>query len=384
MASLDSADRKLLLNADSQNVLYSRGHLLFLRETTLMAQPFDPRRLVSTGDAFPVAEQIQTTGTNPPYGVFSASENGVLAYLTGSAAAGSQLVWFDRTGKQTGVLGDAARYSDLELSPDGKQASVAIQDQAPKGRDIWLYDVGRGLRTRFTFDQADESASIWSPDGSRIVFSSRRKGHLNLYEKASSGAGGEEVLFEDNLDKYPVSWSPDGRFVLYEAIGTSTGFDLSILPLSGDRKPIPFLNTKFNEAGGRFSPDGRWIAYVSDESGKNEVYVAPFPATGAKWQISTGGGNSPRWRRDGSEIFYRTLGNVDRKLMAAAVNGKGGSFEAGVVKPLFTMRALVVAAAGYTYDVSADGQRFLVNTPPEQTATAPITVVVNWQAGLKK
>jgi Tol biopolymer transport system component len=296
-------------------------------------------------------------------------------------------VWFDRTGKQTGALGDAARYSNLELSPDGKQASVAILDSAvnaPTGRDIWLYDVARGLRTRFTFDRTDESVSIWSPDGSRVVFSSRRKGHLDLYQKASSGAGGEEVLFEDNLDKYPSSWSPDGRFVLYNSNGTSTGLDLSILPLSGDRKPIPFLNTKFNEGTGRFSPDGRWIAYVSDESGKPEVYVAPFPGTGAKWQLSTGGGALPRWRRDGTEIFYSTLGTVDRKLMVAAVNGKGRSFEVGVVKPLFVVRTPIGFGLGYPYDVSADGQRFLINTLPEQTASAPITVVVNWQAGLKK
>ena len=291
MGSLDSAERKLLLNADASNVIYTQGYLLFLRETTLMAQPFDARRLVLTGDAFPIAEQIQTQGFFPPSGVFSASENGVLAYQTGAATANSQLVWFDRTGKQIGVLGDPAAYDDLELSPDGRQASVSIPDEAGKGRDIWLYDVARGLRTRFTFGPADELGPIWSPDGSRIVFNSRRKGHLDLYQKASSGAGTEEVLLEDNLDKYPTSWSPDGRFILYSSFGGPTGNDLFVLPLSGDRKPFPFLQTQFNEAFGQFSPDGRWVAYASNESGRNEVYVAPFPGPGGKWQVSTG------WRR---------------------------------------------------------------------------------------
>jgi eukaryotic-like serine/threonine-protein kinase len=379
LASLDSVERKLLLNADSVNVVYSQGHLLFLRETTLMAQPFDAQRLVLIGEAFPIAEEILRSASTPPYGVFSAAENGVLAYQTGTAAsaAGSQLVWFDRTGKQIGVLGDPAAYSDLALSPDGKRASVSIPDQAGKGRDIWLYDVARGLRTRFTFGPANQQTSKWSPDGSRIVFNSNRKAHLDLYQKASNGAGTEEVLLEDNLNKDPVSWSPDGRFILY-VVTTGAPDALFVLPLSGDRKPVPFLKTQFNVGFGQFSPDGKWVAYVSDESGKNEVYVAPFPGPGGRWQISTAGGIRPRWRRDGTEIFYLA---PDNKLMAAAVNGKGSSFEVDAVKPLFQTRATGIR---YSYDVSADGQRFLINTTPEQTSSAPITIVLNWTAGLKK
>ena len=381
VGSLDSAERKLLLNSDSQNVLYSQGYLLFLRERTLMAQPFDARRLALSGDPFPIAEQIQIQGT-PPNGVFSVSENGVLAYQTGTATGGSQLNWFDRTGKQIGMLGDAATYNDVELSSDGKWASVSVADQ--KGRDIWVYDIARGLRTRFTFDPADEFTSLWSPDGSRIVFNSHRKQHLDLYQKASSGAGSEEVLLEDNADKYPMSWSADGKFIMYVSNGgftSSTGDDIFVLPLSGDRKPFPFLNTKFNEGAPQFSPDGRWVAYQSDESGKNDVYVAPFRGPGGKWQISTGGGSNPRWRQDGTEIFYQA---PDNKLMAAAVNGKGGSFEVGAVKPLFQTRPGTGFRYYYFYHVSPDGQRFLVNTAPEQAASAPITVVLNWQAGLKK
>ena len=375
VASLDSTERKMLLKADSGNVLYSQGHLLFLRETTLMAQAFDAQRLELTGDAFPIAEQIQTQGA-PQVAVFSASENGVLAYQTGTAAAGARLTWYDRSGKQTGVLGDAANYTDLELSPDAKRASVSMAVGA--ARDIWLYDVVRGLKTRFTFDPATELESIWSPDGSRVVFNSNRKGHHDLYQNASDGSGTEEALLEDNLDKYPVSWSPDGRSILYRSTGGPTNIDLFVLPLSGDRKPVPFLKTQFNEVFGRFSPDGRWIAYSSNESGRTEIYVAPFPGPGGKRQISTVGGILPRWRRDGTEIFYLT---PDNKLMAAAVNGKGSSFEVGVVKPLFETRA---TGGRYSYDVSADGQRFLINTLPGQATSSPVTVVLNWTAGLNR
>jgi Tol biopolymer transport system component/predicted Ser/Thr protein kinase len=379
MGSLDSADRKVLFNAYSANAIFAQGYLLFLRETTLLAQPFDARRLVLTGDAFPIAERIRTSTSTQPYGYFSASENGALVYQTGAETANSQLLWFDRTGKQIGELGDPAAYSALELSPDGKRASVSIADEAGKGQDIWLYDVARGLRTRFTFGPGNTSASLWSPDGNRIVFNSRRKGSFDLYQKASSGAGSEETLLEDNLDKYPDSWSPDGKFVLYENFASSRSSKLFVLPLSGDRKPFPLPQTQFGEAHGRISPDGRWVAYRSNESGRNEIYVAPFPGPGGKWQISNAGGTHPRWRQDGSEIFYLT---PDYRLMAASVSGKGPGFEVGAVKSLFATR--IVGGGDYQYDVSADGQRFLIDTSPEQATSAPITVVLNWTAGLKK
>jgi serine/threonine protein kinase len=378
VSSLDSAERKFLINSDSINVVYSQGHLLFLRETTLMAQPFDARRQTVTGEAFPIAEKIQTTNTNPPYGVFSASENGVLAYQNGPGAAGSHLTWFDRTGKQIGVLGDSRGYADLELSPDQKRASVSSPSQS--GTDIWLYDVARSLPTRFTFGPGIAGASIWSPEGNRIVFGSTRKGHYDLYQKDSNGAGTEDVLIEDNLDKIPSSWSPDGRFILYSSAGSHAGTDLFALPLFGDRKPVPFLQTQFSESQGQFSPDGRWVAYTSFESGRAEVYVAPFPGPGGKWQISTGGGSSPRWRRDGTEIFFLAL---DNSLMAAAVNGKASSFQVGAVKLLFQTH---LVGPRHEYDVSAGGQKFLINSAPQQdgAAPAPITVVLNWTAGLKK
>jgi Tol biopolymer transport system component len=390
VASLDSPERKMLLKSDSFNVLYSQGHLLYLRETTLMAQPFDLQRLEFTGDPFPIAEEIRIGGMNPGTGLFSVSENGVLTYQTGTGAGfETKLVWFDRTGKQIGALGDPANYSDVYISPDGKQASVSILDPVRRTRDIWIYDLARSLKTRFTFEPGDEYTLIWSPDGKRAILTSRRKQYMDLYQRLADNSGTEETLLEDNTDKYYLSLSPDGRSLLYGTGNTTpqTGNDLWLLPLLGDpstgsgqgRKPVPFLKTQFSERFGQFSPDGRWVLYDSNESGRYEVYVAPYPGPGGKRQVSTAGGFWPRWRRDGTEIFYRSL---DGKLMEAAVNGKSTGFEVGVVKPLFEAR--FGGTARSQYDVSPDGQRFLINTMSGQAGEAPITVVVNWTAGLNK
>jgi serine/threonine protein kinase/dipeptidyl aminopeptidase/acylaminoacyl peptidase len=378
VASLESAESKLLLRANS-NVAYAQGYLLFLVERTLMAQPFDAKGLETVGTAFPIAQQIQSDSRR---GVFSVSENGVLAYQTGSVVEGSQLTWLDRGGNSLGVLGDLADYRNLHLSPDGKMAAVSIVDPQTGNMDIWLYEIARGLRTRFTSDPAQERVAMWSPDGSRIVFNSDRKGHFDLYQKASSGTGSGELLLESNFAKFPSSFSPHGRFLIYqiaEGDGSNTKSDLWVLPLSGDQKPYPFLGTEFAEAGGEFSPNGRWVAYTSDESRSNEIYVAPFPGPGGKRQISTGGGSQPKWRGDGKEIFYLS---PDNKLMAAEVNGEGTSFEVGAVRALFETRAERPGRS--VYDVADNGQRFLVNTAVEQKSSSPITVVLNWTADLKQ
>lgn len=382
LGSLDSTARQMLLNSTSANAIYTTGYLLFVRETTLVEQPFDARRMQLSGDAVPIADQVRLSGSAQPYAYFSASENGALAYETGTAGFNGQLIWFDRAGKQLGAFGDPAAYSDIELSPDGKRASFSLPDEFGKTSHIWVADVATGLRSRFTFDGDDEFTSIWSPDGSRVVFNSRRKGALDLYQKSLSGTGSEEALYEDKFDKSPMGWSPDGKFIVFESYGFSRSTDLFVLPLAGDRKPSAFLRTQLAGSGasyGRISPDGRWVAYASTESGKSEIYVTPFPQAGRKWQISTAGGIDPRWRRDGAEIFFLSL---DNKLMAASVNGKGAGFEVRAVKPLFATR--IVPRSGYQYDASADGQRFLVNTAPERKVTTPITVVLNWPAGVKK
>ncbi len=209
----------------------------------------------------------------------------------------------------------------------------------------------RNLRTRFTFDPADELSLAWSPDRSRVVFNSKRKGHFDLYVKAASGAGTETLLYEDGRDKFPISWAPDGQHLLYVSSGGPTTNDLFVLPLSGDRKPTPFANTQFSEAPGEFSPDGRWIAYTSNESGQNEVYVAPFVGQGGKWQISTVGGSSARWTRNGSEIVYLS---PDETMMAADVNGKGTGFQVGAVRPLFPRASRVRASSTRSRRMGSD------------------------------
>ena len=241
-------------------------------------------------------------------------------------------------------------------------------------RHIWVFDVTRGLRDRFTIGAADELKTIWSPDSSRIIFNSSRKAHLDLYQKAASGVGSEDLLLADSQAKSPTSWSPDDRFILY-----SSGADMWVLPLTGDRKPFPFAQTPFNEAQGRFSPDGHWIAYVSNEAGRNDVYVAPFQGPGGKSRVSTAGGTGPRWRRDGKELFYIAPNN---KLMAVTLTATGNRLEIGAPQPLFDLQPRNVTQD--YYDVSPDGQRFLVNTTDEQLGAAPITLVVNWTAALKR
>jgi serine/threonine protein kinase len=392
IGSLDTSEKPRLLLQGGSNAKYASGYVLFLRDTTLMAQRLDTNRLELTGEAVPVAERVQIGGTTGRTGAFSVSQTGVLAYQTQTGTTGSQLVWFDRSGNQIAVLGDRSIYGEVELSPDRKRVAVGLLDSARKTRDIWLYDVARGLRTRFTFDPADENASIWSPDGSHIIYNSTRKGNADLYQMTSSGAGSEEIVLAGGPYKIPLSWSPDGRFVLY-MIRTGNGAgapdNLWLLPLFGDRKPVPFLQTPFDEPQAQFSPDGRWVAYVSNESGRYEVYVVPFPGPGGgKWQISTAGGRLPRWRHDGKEIFYLA---ADNKLMGAVVNAEGSSIEVGAVRPLFQTRAAnsagsqgLIGGGAYTYDVSADGQRFLINTAIAPGQTAPITIVVNWTAGLRK
>jgi eukaryotic-like serine/threonine-protein kinase len=379
---LSSPEDRVVGEADSQ-AIYSQGFLLFSRQETLMAQPFDAQRGVATGDAAPLEQQIQRLVTSA-YADFSASTNGLLAFSTGSAGDNLQLTWVDRSGKQLGTLGEPANINDFHFSPDRKSVAAALLPSGTlNNADIWIYDATRGLRTRFTFDPAVDNSPVWSPDGRSIIFASNRKQHFDLYRKSSDGAGADELLYSDNLEKSPTSWSADGKFLLYRAPGAGTGNDVWVLPLTPERpgaplKPFPFAQAPFNEGTAQFSPDGRWVAYVSDESQRAEVYVARFPGAGGKRQISVAGGITPRWRRDGKEIFY--LG-PDAKVMSAAVTVKGDALEAGEVRPLFGRVALATTA--YHYDVSADGQRFLI-VPPPQASPGGVTVVQNWTAGLKK
>jgi Tol biopolymer transport system component len=377
LGSLDSKQPRLLLNAESSAAYAPPGYLLYALEGTLVARPFDADRLELTGEAVPVVREIGFTVGNAR-AQFSVSETGTLLYRSNTATANAQLVWFDRAGKQLGTVGTVGRYSDIRLSPDGKRVAFQRFDAEKANSDIWLMELARGTTSRLTFDPASESDAVWSPDGGRIVFSSTREGLPNLYQKLSSGAGSEELLLKSDEAKFATDWSPDGRYVLYHFSRQS--LDLWVLPLFGERRPEPFLRTDFQEMSGRFSPDGRFVAYVSNESGRFEVYVQSFPASGGKWQVSNGGGAAPRWRRDGRELFYLS---ADRKLMSVEVGGSADTFEAGVPKPLFETRVDSITGAPL-YDVSADGQRFLINVPVEENAPASVTVVLNWTADLKR
>jgi Tol biopolymer transport system component len=357
------------------------GYLLFLRDRTLMAQSFDADRLELTGEPFPVAEQVDRLGQGERYALFSVSETGVLVYRSGSSA-NVQLIWFDRAGKQLGAVAPTGNYATPWLSPDEKRVAFGHVEPNGGNSDIWLMELARGTPTRFTFGQRDSITPIWSPDGSRVVFSSDRDGLMNLYQRAASGTGNDEALLKSDNHKLCNDWSLDGKLILYSAYPKSNG-DLWVLPLSGEQKPFPFLQTEFNEVQGRFSPDGKWIAYASDESGTWQVYVQSFPSPGGKWQVSTNGGAQPQWRRDAKELFYLS---ADRKLMAVDIKGNGSTFEAGVPQALFELRLQTIGLPGPRnfYVAAADGQRFLVVSAPEERISTPTTVVLNWTAGLQK
>jgi len=377
LGSLDSQETKQLFASAVSAIYAPQGLLLFMRNETLLAQAFDPNALRLTGDPVPIAEPVAWNG-GLGRGTFSVSENGVLAYRSGSGQINVPL-WFDRAGKQIGALGDPGLYFTLWLSPDEKRAAIDRVDAHMGTQDIWLFDLLRGVPSRFTTDPGNDWFPLWSPDGNNIVFTSNREGVSNLYLKSASGVGTEEVLLKSDENKIPDDWSADGKFIVYESRNQQTKLDLGILPMSGDRKPVPFLQTVFNEQQARFSPDGKWIAYTSDESGAPEVYVQTFPASGGKWRVSTNGGAEPQWRRDGKELFYIAS---DRKLMAVDVK-LGASFEADAPKTLFETRVLVLTSFRNHYAVTADGQRFLVVTTLEETNITPISVIVNWTNDLK-
>ncbi len=379
LGSLSSAEQKLILRTHA-SVAYESGYVLFAQEGTLMAQLFDEKSFQLTGDAFPIAEHLQVD-LGSSRAIFSVSENGILAFQRGIGRGNySQLTWFDRTGKQIDKVGEPALYLQPRLSPDGQKVAVAIFDIQTSSTDTWVYELARKVPTRLTFDPSFDSNPVWVPDGSRLVFTSNRKGGNDIYQKASSGAGSEELLFESNENKIVTSLSSDGRFVAYTNTDTkgNTKQDLWILPLFGDRKPFPFLQTQFNEFGAQFSPDGQWIAYISDESNNSQIYIAPFPGPGGKWQVSRNGGTEPRWRGDGKELFFLAS---DNRLMAVTVNAKESSLEIGNAQPLFETRP--ATTPGTHYDVTRDGKRFLIDMA-EEGSSAPITLVVNWTADLKK
>jgi Tol biopolymer transport system component len=319
-----------------------------------------------------VADQVSL----PPspaqgFAAFSASWNGVLAYQT-LVQATNELVWLDRQGRRLGTVGEPGNYSLPALSPDEKRLVVTRMDTQIGTRDLWLFDLMRGTRSRFTFDPADETNPAWSPDGAQIAFSFFGKGNIDLYQKAATGAGNAEPLIASSEIKLLQSWSPDGRFILY-----GSGGKLWALSVNGGRKQA-VLSTLSGESQANVSPNMKWVTYRSNESGRSEVYVQSFPSPGGERQISTAGGEEPYWRRDGKELFYIE----GKRLMAVDVGTDGRIFDFGVPKPLFDV-SLEVEARRSRYQIAANGQKFLVVMPLGSRQSVPITVVTNWTAGLK-
>jgi Tol biopolymer transport system component/tRNA A-37 threonylcarbamoyl transferase component Bud32 len=377
--------RQRILATDVPAV-FASGHLFFPRAGTLMAQPFDVRRLKLRDVPVPVAQDVGITWYST--GMFSVSDESVFAYRTASASGTLQPTWVDRQGKTVGTFGPSGTDRRVVLSPDGRRAVAKDAPYNVPG-DLWLLDLASGRRTRFTFKRDVYSDPVWSPDGARIAYSAGRLGDT-IYEKAASGLGDEQVLLkEPGLRHFPTSWSRDGRFLLYHTENAAnTGYDVWALSLS-DRKPHLMLGEVFNEWAGVFSPDGRWIAYVSLESGAGEVYVRPFRASGqagqpsfgeGRWQISKDHGNWPQWRIEREIVF--TTAPLGTEVFAAAVNTTGAAFESGVPQRL---PFPPITGVSTTPQSTPDGERFLIEAPTDQRANrTSIGVVLNWPALLKE
>jgi len=368
----------------------NEGQLLFQTSGgTLMARPFDARSFEFTGDPVPVEEHV---GQYINGGEFSASPNGVLVYRAAGASAESQPRWFDRQGKIVGTVGEPDVYNSPALSPDGNR--IVAGRGAAEEAALWLFDSSKGTNTRLTFGSGEATDPIWSPDGKRIFFASNSGGISDLYQKLASGAAGEDLLLKSSENKWPSDISHDGRFLLYSSLDPQTKDDIWVLPLQGEQKPFPFLRTPFDELNAHFSPDVRWVAYESYESGRDEVYVRPFDpessatdasGAGAKWQVSYGGGALPLWSGDGKELYYLTS---DAKVMEVDVT-ESPAFQAGTPKFLFQAPPLAdIPSVRPTGKYTLDGKRFLFISATGQGSQAqdqgPFNVVLNWQAALKQ
>ncbi len=380
IGTLDQPQTSFLLRSDANAEYSSAGYLVFMRGRKILAQPFDAEKLVMHGDPMILAEQGYLVGS-APYTPLSVFGNGLLIYQ-GAGNTNTQLAWFDRSGKHLSLVGAPGEYRWLNLSPDGGQVMLERFEPQKPGNDIWSFDLLRETLTRVTYNPAAINYPHWSPDGKRIAFGSNQGGFWAIWQKGVNGSDEkEEVLFKDESTyTFLEDWSRDGKFIIYRKIGGKTSYDIWLLPLFGDRQPKPYLETQFEERWGKVSPDGRWLAYQSTESGRFEIYVQSFPELGWKVTVSKGGGIFPRWRRDGRELYYVS---ADDKLMTVPVE-TGANFSAGTPVPLFDVGSYGRRNNRYAYDVSADGQKFLLLRPLEDNSTRPLTVVQNWTELLKK
>jgi Tol biopolymer transport system component len=366
------------------------GHLLWLREQTLLAQAFDPATLRLDGDPVPVVADVwggDRNFTTSASASFWTSETGVLAYRRGAFRRMGSLVWISRSGQLLGEASPEANRTSFRLSADGSRVAMGIGDDG-NNMDVWTLDLGRQVATRVTFDPATDALPTWSPDGGQLAYDSNRSGIRQIYRTASRGGGEEEQLTTGPYSKTALDWSRDGRYLLYSQTSQSPvpNSDLWVLPLDGNRTPAVVLQTPFNEAAATFSPDGKWIAYQSNASGRHEIYVRPFPpGPGSPWQVSNQGGSRPRWGDDGKSLYFLALPTGQlTALMTTAVRAVGQRFEAGAPRELFQMESVGWANLTSPYDVTPDGQRFLVFQWSGETTTFPLTVVTDWRAALTR
>jgi len=383
VGSLDPNEPPALLLEDISSAKYSNGHVLFVRAGRLMAQPFDVTRLRLSGDPVQLAEGVQEGGGGGggySVGAFSVSANGVLAYQSVTPVR-MQLAWFDRDGKRLSLLGGEADYADVVLSHDGSRAAVSLLDPSPGTRDIWVFNVARGLSERITSNPADDFAPVWSPTGDRLVFSSARQGRVDLFMVKSSGLGTEGPIPMPALDvgKFAATWSPNDLLVFIAGGRVIARSDIWAVGVNGGREPFPLLQSPAIETQARVSPDGRWLAFVMNESSRLEVYVQPFPGPGPRQRVSIDGGRYPQWKHDSSEIYFLA---PDDRLMAAAIRLTPTEAHPGAIRPLFKFQFQRYRLDAFPYDVSPDG-RFLVNTLVEQTPTT-ISLLSNWPAAVAR
>jgi len=378
LSSIGSTDRTRIAASVSNPLFALPSHLMFLKERTLMVQELDISSSTLTGQPYPIAEGV---GYVPILGLtaFSVSDAGILV-TGGGRSVNREFRWYDRNGTDLGSVSSPGNFFNIALSPTGNRAAVQLIDIQSQNSDIWILDLARKRQSRFTFNPAVEDDAVWSPDGTQILFSSSRDDHTNIYRKRSAGSGAEEPLLEkSNLPRFSRGWSNDGRFIIYEQVDPVTKEDIWVIPDSGNGEPIALVKTEFSELYGQFSPDGNWLVYTSNISGKFEVYVQSFPSSAGKWQVSADGGSQPRWSRDGKEIFYIA---PDRTIMALDVRITPSGFEYGNPVPLFETHVDNYDAPE-RYVVSVDGSKFLINVPVQEADQVPITVLVNWRSELR-
>ena len=372
LVSMKTGERRILIEGGSHARYSPSGHILYGRAGTLLAVPFDAQALETTGPAVPVLEGVvmePSTGAAQ----FGISPHGTLVYIPGGIEQSNRsLQRFGRDGTATTLSENERAYLELSLSPDGRRMALSV---GAGDDDIWLYDFGRDTLTRFTFEAGDDTSPVWTPDGRRLTYSSNRSGPSNMYWRPVDGSSGEERLLESERTHFVGSWSPDGKLLAYTEAHPQTQMDIWILPIEADRTPQPFLRTPFDDQTPSFSPDGKWIAYMSNESGQSEIYVQPYPGPGGKWQISAGGGLYPVWARDGKELFFLTPG---AELMTAGIETTP-AFSASSPKKLFTApNTGSYGTLGSVFDVTPDGRGFVFAVKAEESIPRQMNLVLNW------